>query len=81
MALPPLFLMQFLKGKTVYDLSYLNKAENLIKTVEKKQNLRTLDAFQLAAFQSEATSDWQFLTADISFANTAISLKINVLNV
>ena len=64
-----------------FDLSYLFKAENLIKTVGKKQNLRTLDAFQLAAFQSEATSDWQFLTADISFANTATFLKINVLSV
>lgn len=64
-----------------FDLSYLPKAENLIKTVGKKQNLRTLDAFQLAAFQSESTPNWQFLTADISFANAVTSLKINVLNV
>ncbi len=64
-----------------FDLSYLSTAENLIKTVGKKQNLRTLDAFQLAAFQSKATPDWQFLTADIGFVNAITSLKINVLNV
>ncbi len=62
-----------------FDLSYLTTAENLIKTVGKKQNLRTLDALQLAAFQSRATRDWQFLTADIGFANAINSLKIDAL--
>ncbi len=62
-----------------FDLSYLSLAESLIKTVGKKQNLRTLDAFQLAAFQSRSETDWQFLTADIGFANSVNSLKINVL--
>lgn len=62
-----------------FDLSYLLSAENLIKTVGKKQNLRTLDAFQLAAFQSQAAADWHFLTADLGLSNAVTSLDINVL--
>ncbi len=44
-----------------------------------KTKFTTLDAFQLAAFQSHAAADWHFLTADIGLANAVTSLKINVL--
>ncbi len=64
-----------------FALSYLSSAENFIKTVGKKQNLRTLDAFQLAAFQNHAAPNWHFLTADTGFAHAINSLKINVLTV
>ncbi len=62
-----------------FDLSYLLASESLIKTVGKKHNLRTLDAFQLAAFQSHSESNWLFLTADIGFGNAIKSLEINAL--
>ena len=62
-----------------FDLSYLLASESLIKTVGKKQNLRTLDAFQLAAFQSHSETDCAFLTADIGFGNAIKSLEINAL--
>ena len=40
--------------------------------------MRTLDALQFAAFQTQAQPDWIFLTADTGFANSIDSLGIKV---
>jgi uncharacterized protein len=59
--------------------SFLLDAENLIKTVGLKHNMRTLDALQLATYQFQADADWIFLTADRGFANSLKSLKIKII--
>ena len=61
-----------------FDLKFIPVSENFIKSIGMKNNMRTLDALQLAAFQSQAQPNWIFLTADTGFANSIASLGIKV---
>ncbi len=58
----------------------INEAKLMLKKYGKTLGLRTLDAFQLAAFTLISEDDWFFVTSDTRLYSIAVQMRFKTIN-